>query len=300
MGEGRSHWFAGIVYSNADDPRLLVPLPSRLGWAVNFANPRAVWFLFWVWIVWLIVSLTIPIAAHPRQFAQDPTPLVWVLLSSLLAFVVFVPNGVIRVWEYRWIRSAAYGLVAMGIGFAIQALINGPLAAWWKQPLRAQVLVMAFIAGASQTAGSAAGLLLLGKTLPPANLREALRSGLILGLGFAVSEIMAIYVSWARRYTPAHLEWSVLLGVWERGSAAMFHIYSAGLIAAAMFWRRYWPFWFFVIVMHTLTDFLAGAGLFLSVYVLEAAISLLAATMWITFLLFAARARLQNGTAPTA
>jgi len=90
-----------------------------------------------------------------------------------------------------------------------------------------------------------------------------------VGLGFAISEITLIYFSWAWAYTPdTYIQWTFLIGVWERGSAAMLHIDSAGLVALALWSRRYWLIGW-IVAVHALMDFLAGAGLLSSVYALE-------------------------------
>jgi uncharacterized membrane protein len=46
-------WKGGIVYSNAADPRLIVPKRSGLGWTFNFAKPSA-------WVL-LVVLLVVPL-----------------------------------------------------------------------------------------------------------------------------------------------------------------------------------------------------------------------------------------------
>jgi len=46
-------WKGGIVYSNASDPRLIVPKRSGLGWTFNFAKPSA-------WVL-LVVLLVVPL-----------------------------------------------------------------------------------------------------------------------------------------------------------------------------------------------------------------------------------------------
>src|SRR5208282_3009314 len=92
-----SHWILGMAYINADDPRLLVPLRWKLGWAVNLGNPRAVTFLSWLWMIWLAAFLGVPIIVHPSRFVADPTPLLWVAMSNLLAL------GLVRAsFGFRW------------------------------------------------------------------------------------------------------------------------------------------------------------------------------------------------------
>ena len=46
-------WRGGIVYSNAADPRLIVPKRSGLGWTFNFAKPSA-------WVL-LVLLLAVPL-----------------------------------------------------------------------------------------------------------------------------------------------------------------------------------------------------------------------------------------------
>jgi uncharacterized membrane protein len=50
-----SDWQGGLVYSNAADPRLIVPKRSGLGWTFNFAKPSA-----WILLAALLIG---PLAA---------------------------------------------------------------------------------------------------------------------------------------------------------------------------------------------------------------------------------------------
>ena len=54
MTKLKSPWILGMLYINADDPRLFVLAPYKLGWAMNFGNPRAVTALSWISAIFLL------------------------------------------------------------------------------------------------------------------------------------------------------------------------------------------------------------------------------------------------------
>ena len=49
-----NNWKLGILYYNKEDKRIFPPKRSRLGWTVNFANPKSVFALVVLFIVILI------------------------------------------------------------------------------------------------------------------------------------------------------------------------------------------------------------------------------------------------------
>lgn len=55
-------WKGGIVYSNAADPRLIVPKRSGLGWTFNFAKPSA-----WVLLVLVLVGPVVAVFLIGQQ-----------------------------------------------------------------------------------------------------------------------------------------------------------------------------------------------------------------------------------------
>jgi hypothetical protein len=74
-----------MIYFNPGDSRILVLIRSKLGLTINFGHPRAV--TAWSWIVGIyLFGLTVaPIIAHPQWFAREPSDLVWLVSSDLVA-----------------------------------------------------------------------------------------------------------------------------------------------------------------------------------------------------------------------
>lgn len=283
MSAQKSPWILGIVYINPDDSRVLVPLPCKLGLAVNFGNPRAVAVVSWICAILLLVLLVVPIVAHPAYFASDPVPLLWVISANVVALGLIRLNGCFAWSDYRLIALASYGLIAIGIGFSLQGLINRPLVLWWGARNLSWIhyLVLGSVAGIAQTVGRGIAILLLQKTRPVSTVYDYARHGLLVGLGFTIVEITYIYfaVAWAQ----APLGY---LSVWERVSASMLHIYLGGLVALAFWWRRYLLI-ALVVAIHALTDFLASAGgsLGFSTFGLETLFSAFGVFTWAIFLL---------------
>lgn len=292
MNDGKSHWLLGSVYINPDDPRVLVPYHFKLGWALNFGSPRVVGALCWIWAMVLLAVIAAPIAAHRYSLVRNPTPLYWLSMAWLAALAVARLNNCIRWSDYRFISVTSYGCLAAGTGFAVQAVVNGPLVMWWglHNLFLIQSLVLASVAAAAQTFGKWAALRLLWKIRPASSHLACARDGLLIGLGFTILEIALLYLSVAWADAPVgHLS------VWERVSASVFHVYSAGLVAIALWSRRYWLI-AFVVAIHTLIDFLAGAGgsLHMSFYALEIIFSMLAVVVWGVFLLEARTGRTEG------
>ena len=75
------------------------------------------------------------------------------------------------------------------------------------------------------------------------------------------------------------------IGVWERASSSMFHIYAGWLVALSIASRRIFPI-VAVLAIHAVTDFLAGISdvLPFSIYVLEIIFSIFAVATWEMFL----------------
>lgn len=282
MSAKRSHLILGCVYFDPDDPRVLVPMFHRLGWSVNFGNPGAVRVLGWICAIYLLGLTVVPIVAHWRWFAHNPADLLWLGWATLTALLLVRLNPYFAWSDYGRLSMASFGVVAAGIGFALQRLINGPLMLWWgDKPTLGHHLVLGPVAAVAQTFGKWFALSLLLKVRPVSTPSEHLRQGLLTGLGFAVFEFALVYfrVAWAQ--IPLGY-----LSLWERGSASMFHIYSGGLIGLALWRRRLWPLGL-VVGVHAVADILAGAGttLKLTFYGLESIISGCAILLWAVFLL---------------
>jgi len=284
MSEQKSHWILWLVYINPEDKRVFVPLPCRLGLAVNFGNPRCITFLLWICVGVLLACLTAPIIAHPSYFARNPLPIFWFLSVNLAAIGMIRLNRCFVWSDYRLITLASYGAVAVSAGFGIQALINGPLILWWGAGNLSWMhyIVLASVGAAAQTFGKGVAILLLLKVRPATTPREHARYGLLIGLGFTILEISVIC------YLPAAWAQARLgyVSVWERVSASMFHIYSGGLVALALWAKRY-RLIALVLAIHALMDWIAGAGgwLRLSLWSMETIFLVCAAFTWLAFLL---------------
>ncbi len=284
MGRRSTKRILGIVYFDPSDPRLLPPRRFGLGWTVNFGHPRAVEGLGWIVGAWWVVMLAIPIVAHPTWFAAHPADWLWALATVFVALCLLRLNPCVAVADYRHLALVGFGGLAAAVGFGVQGLINGPLVLWWGQHLTWQHhLVLGPVAAAAQTGGKLFALVLLRRVRPDSNPRGALRQGLFVGLGFTVLENTLLFLR-------AALARSDLgpLGLWERATSSMFHIYSGGFVALALERRRRWPI-VLVVGVHALTDILAGTGGIpgMSIVALEATFSACAVFLWIAFILAA-------------
>ena len=295
MGKKESHWILGILYINPEDSRLFVPLPCRLGLALNFGNPRVIPVLCWISALLLLGSFVFPVMAHPLAFAKNPTtPLLW-LLAWLTALVAICLNYCFSWSDLSKLCLASYGLAALSVGMGLQSAVLLPLVLWWNGPILhvgpgadwpwTFGLIVGPVCAVAQTFGKWTAIILLLKVRPAASRLAQIQYGLLVGLGFTVCEIAIVYL-------PAMLSQAVLgyTSVWERGSVSVFHIYSAGLLAAAMWSRRY-SLIVLVVALHSIMDGLAVAtrSLQLSFSTVEVIFSVLAAITWGVFLL-AARA----------
>lgn len=292
MSDDQSHWILGLVYSNAADPRIFVPLPSKLGLALNFGNPRVIPALTWIWIIYLVGMTVVPIALHPLAFVKHPSPIIVLVSADMAALIIVRLNGCFTWSDYRLIYLTSYGLVAASAGFLVQTIINGPLVLWWGMGNLSWLhhLLLAPVAAIAQTFGRVVAIILLLNVRPTSVRLNYARYGLFVGLGFTVAEIAMFYV----QVVWAEAPWS-WLGLCERVSASMFHIYAAGLVALAL-WSKRARLIMLVVAIHALMDFLAGTGGWpnLSIYGLETIFSILALVTWWIFL-FAARPASASG-----
>jgi len=288
MSDDKSHWILGLVYINPEDPRLFLPLPCKLGLALNFGNPRVVPALCWISAIILLGSFALPIAAHPLVFARNPiTPLLW-LLAWMVTLLIVRLNGCFAWSDYREMSLASYGLVAVSVGLGIQNLVLGSLILWWGGMSNwswAHGLVIGPVCALAQTFGKWAAIVMLLKMRPVASRLGQIRYGLFVGLGFTIYEIAIVY-------SPAAWAHAVLgyIAVWERVSVSMFHVYSTGLVALAL-WSGRRQLIVFVVAIHSVMDWLVVAtpSLQVSFTTVEVVFSVLAAMTWGAFL-FAARA----------
>ncbi len=284
MKADRAGWTLGLIYINPEDERVFVTLPCKLGLALNFGNPRAVGALCRIWIVVLVALFACPILAHPAAFTRNPaTPAVW-LAAWAAALLAIRLNPCFGWMDYRLLFLASYGLVATSAGFGVQAVIAVPLVAWWggmEHLSWVHGLALGPLCGAAQTFGKWAAILLLLKVRPGADRAGCIRFGLLVGLGFTLTEIAALYfpAAWAQ----ATLGW---LSLWERTSVSVFHIYSAGLVALAVCSKRHW-LTAFVVLTHGVMDGLVVAvrPLQIPFETLEMICSILAVLTWAIFLM---------------
>jgi hypothetical protein len=277
-----SPWWWGVVYCDPDDRRILVPLRSKLGMALNLGHPRAATILSWTCAIAFLALWVAPVLAHSAWFARHPANLLWIVSANLAALGMIRLNGWFGWSDYRRLSLAVFGVIATGLGFAMQSLINGSLVwAWGAKLAWTHYLILAPVAAAAQTFGRWAGLLLLLMVRPASDRSGYIRAGLVVGLGFTAWEMSLVYFSgsWSQ------VEFG-LLSIWERLSASMFHIYAGGLVALTVYSKRKWPF-LYVIVVHSWMDFFTGGvaeRLRLSLYGLETMFSACAVVTWLVFL----------------
>lgn len=300
MGKDKSVWILGTVYINPDDKRLLVPLPSKLGWAVNMGHPRSANLLWWLLVAILLGTLLVPIVIHPTLLTRAPGDPVWLVECWLIALVMIRLNGTFHWTDYRTLHLAGFGLAAASLGFGVQALVNGPLVLWWglKHLSGLQQLTLGSVCGIAQTFGKWGALVLLLKSTPAGDTRSRIVQGLLVGLGFAVVEVCMIGVPAIWNQIPLSP-----LSLWERASATLFHIYSGGLVALAIAVRRFWPI-LLCIVLHALMDSVAvglAAPLRWNLTGMESFFSAAAVVTWIAFLLSATQftRTIQENESPT-
>ena len=55
------YWYAGVFYTNPDDPALFVPKRFGLGWTLNFGHPQAKLVLIGILLLMLVLVLVPPL-----------------------------------------------------------------------------------------------------------------------------------------------------------------------------------------------------------------------------------------------
>ncbi|HPB32291.1 MAG TPA: hypothetical protein PLB62_12610 [Candidatus Sumerlaeota bacterium] len=282
----KSPWILGLLYINPEDPRVFLPLPCKLGMALNFGNPRVIPYLCWISGILLLAAFVVPIAIHPLAFTHNPTtPILW-LLAWLAALLTVRLNHCFAWSDYRRISSTSYGLLAVSIGLGLQNMILGTLILWWGGRTNwtwAHGLVVGPVCSLAQTFGKLAAIIMLLKVKPAPSRIAQIRHGLFVGLGFTIYEVAIVFF-------PAAWTQAVLshISIWERVSVSVFHIYSAGLLALALWAKRY-RLILLVVALHSVMDWLAVAtrSLQLPFETVEIIFSLLALITWGAFLISA-------------
>jgi hypothetical protein len=107
MSDQSSHRILGIIYFNPDDSRILVPMRSKLGLTINFGHPHAVTAFSWLVGIYLLGLTVAPIIAHPHWFAREPSDLVWLVSSDLVAG----PSALQRLVQVGGLPAALPGIV---------------------------------------------------------------------------------------------------------------------------------------------------------------------------------------------
>jgi len=189
--------------------------------------------------------------------AENPQNVLWIALALAAGGATFFANGFVAL-RGRTLLWAGYGTFAMLAAFNLQGLVNGSIVRAVPAAERGVLiyLVLGIGAGACQTFGKWLMVRVLGRVHRPTRRADLLATGLAVGLGFGLSEVLFIGGQVIAAGTP--ITGLGLIGIWERTAAVGFHVYSAGLIAIAIALGRWWPL-VLVLVVHSLEDWLAGA-----------------------------------------
>lgn len=189
--------------------------------------------------------------------AENPQNLLWIALALVAGGATFFANGFVAL-RGRTLLWAGYGTFAMLAAFNLQGLVNGSIVRAVPVAERGVLvyLVLGIGAGACQTFGKWLMVRVLGRVHRPSRRADVLATGLAVGLGFGLSEVLFIGGQVVAAGTA--ITGLGVIGIWERTAAVGFHVYSAGLIAIGGALGRWWPI-VLVLVVHSLEDWLAGA-----------------------------------------
>ena len=279
----RSSWWCGF-YANPEDKQLLVQRPNpRMGWTINIAHPAVGPTIGALGgVIWLIPLLWVVVLRWSILASSSPTVL-WYLGSMIGSLIAFGLNPFSFTSRRFVLRGVAFGMIAALVGFAFQSCLNIPIvAAIGKANLTWRThLYLGATASIAQTAGK---LLLIAGLIQATRMtdtKDKKRAGLLVGLGFTVFEITMLWIS----VLAAGLPITSLIGVWERASASLFHIYSGGLLALFLIDKRS-VYLGIVILIHFGMDWLAGANATLTILTplqFESVVSVFATVVWLTF-----------------
>jgi hypothetical protein len=272
-----SPWFWGVLYCDHDDPRLFVPQRTKTGWTINWGNPRAPLALLWVLGGLVGGALIIVCLLRVRHLVGNPMMLLW-WAGSVLAATAAVRLNTMNVGPTA-LKYLGLGIFAFFIGLGCQRILNGGFVTvvGSRNLTWAHHLYLGPVAGICQTFGKLVAIALVWKTARSDDSRALTRCGLVVGLGFALTEIT--YLAAAGIFVRGPMtSVDVFIGIWERTSSSVFHIYAAGLVAVAVAMRR--KVW------------LAGANATLTHYpvkTLELIFTLIGVLTWLTFWLVVRR-----------
>jgi len=282
MSSGQN-WLKKFFYIDPDDKRIWVPKKYGLGWTINFGNPKANLHLFLITNVVFLLSIAVLLAVNYRYISENPNILLWYIFSLLGAALVFHLNFTRCYLSPETLYTAlSFGVLSCLIGFGLQGIFNGIPSIiiskaggikWYHH------LYFGPVAGLCQTLGKLLIIMLLFEIYKPNT--DAAKTGLTVGLGFTAAEISFIFISVIAQKSP-HIS---LIGVWERISASVFHIYSTGLLAKG-FSENTKKYFILVVIVHGIMDFLAGAysSFGISVFTVEVIVTSISILVWIYFI----------------
>jgi len=187
------------------------------------------------------------------------------IISSLAVFSLILLKFKLNIKDIY--VSMSYGILACFIGFGLQQIFNGiPILIIKMENVKWYYhIYFGAMAGVCQSFGKFVVILLLMKLCEKKN--TILKLGLLVGLGFTISEISVITLTMIFKKVSFSLSY---LSVFERTSASIFHIYTGGLIAIGLI-KQTNKYLVSVILIHWVLDFMAGAfqHFKISVYLLE-------------------------------
>ncbi|HON56548.1 MAG TPA: DUF5808 domain-containing protein [bacterium] len=245
-----------LFYANKNDERLVVPKKFGLGWTINFCHPKANLCLFITMTLILILIFLITIILNYSYLQQNSNVFIWYFLSIFFSLIVFSFVFLKFNADIKDIYIVmSYGILACFIGFGFQQIFNGiPILIIKMKNIKWYYhIYFAAMAAVCQTFGKFAVILLLMKLYDSKN--TIIKFGLLVGLGFTITEISLITVTIIFNKLP--FSSISYLGIFERTAASIFHIYTAGLIAFGLIKRTY-KYLILIIILHSLLDFLAG------------------------------------------
>lgn len=194
----------------------------------------------WLWAVGIPLAVALGWAAHRLTPGSA-----WPWPGLVVGIGAFVASGVV---QNALVAPVALAIHRVG---GVGSLV--PASAW-------EALYYGLAAGIAQEVLKLAGLAWFGRR------RGYVATALALGAGFAAAEVAFVGLS-ALVGAPGALPAQgaeVTIPLWERGTATIFHLATAVLLALGLASRRVWSFLVLAVVLHGLADgaveFFAMAG----------------------------------------
>jgi len=173
--------------------------------------------------------------------------------------VVWIGGGLVAGVAAPWL---GYGILAAYFGFALQGELNGEIVRRLGSPRWWGIAALGLGAAGSQTLGKWILLRFTGKMGALDGPVRALATGLGVGLGFGLTEVVILGENQiVQQVAITGFPW---IGIWERAVAIGLHVYSGAALAIGLYERRWVPL-LIVLAVHSLVDTVAGAfseGLF--------------------------------------